>query len=91
MTPRNPFSLPIGASAAMQTRPNLFRSWSMTRPPSAFSRSIRLTTTRRGRPSSSATFQAFSVCTWTPATASTTRIAASAARIPQTISETKMP
>ena len=42
---------------ATQERPNFFWSWSITRPPSAFSRSIRLTTIIRGRPNSSATFQ----------------------------------
>jgi len=91
ITPRNPFSFPIAASMQTQLRPNFRESWSMTRPPSARSRSIRFTTIMRGRPSSSATFQAFSVWTSTPATASTTRRAASAARIPQTISDTKMP
>ncbi len=91
MTPRKPFSLPIAASMATQLRPNFLTSWSTTRPASARSRSIRLTTTTRGSPSSSASFQAFSVWTSTPATASTTIRAASAALRPQIISETKIP
>ena len=91
IAPRKPFSLPMGASTQTQERPNFVWIWSITRPPSAFSRSIRLTTIIFGRPNSSATCQAFSVWTSTPATASTTMMAASAARIAQIISAVKMP
>ena len=51
------------------------------------SRSRRLTTTRRGSPSDSASAHTFSVCTSTPETASTTTSAASATRRPARASD----
>ena len=64
---------------------------SNVRKKSARSRSRRLTTTARGRSKSFANFHTFSVCTWTPATASTITSAASTTRSPARASAMKSP
>ena len=74
------------------TRPLRRRlSDSSVRKKSARSRSSRLTTMARGRSNSLANFQTFSVCTCTPATASTTTTAASTTRSPARASAMKSP
>src|SRR6266566_4364259 len=66
-------------------------SESSVRKKSARSRSSRLTTMARGSSYSFANFQTFSVCTCTPATASTTTTAASTTRRPARASAMKSP
>ena len=66
-------------------------SESSVRKKSARSRSRRLTTMARGRSYSLANFQTFSVCTCTPATASTTTSAASTTRSPARASAMRSP
>ena len=77
--PWNAFSSPTGICSATTPRPNFFSSASITRSKDARSRSMRLTTKITGRPNSAANFQARSVWTSTPETASRTMMTASAA------------
>ena len=76
-TPRNARSSPSGSWIGMTVRWQVSRSDWSERSRLARSRSSRFRTISRGSPSSSAACQAFSVCTMTPATASTTTSAAS--------------
>ena len=86
-----PDSAPTGIWSGTSLALRRFVSDSRVRQKSARSRSMRFTTTTRGRLYSLANFQTFSVCTWTPATASTTTTAASTARRPARASEMKSP
>ena len=79
-TPSNAFSSPIGSCTGTTSRPNASRSEDSERSRLARSRSRRLSTTTHGASISAAVFQTFSVCTSTPATASTTTAAASVMR-----------
>ena len=87
--PLKAFSSPTGTAIGSTERPNAAWTFSSARSNEAFSRSIRLTTTSRARPYSSAKPHTFSVCTSTPATASTTTMAASATRRAARASERK--
>ena len=78
--PRTPALRRSAAASGMMVRAHAWRSDSSVRSSDARSRSSRFSTTNRGSPSSCAAAQAFSVCTSTPATASTTTRAASATR-----------
>ena len=90
-TPVKPASLPIGTWNGASRPLRRFWSDSRVRLKSARSRSRRLMTITRGSPYSLANFQTFSVCTCTPATASTTTMAALATRSPARASATKSP
>ena len=87
--PLKAFSSPTGTATGSAARPKAAWTFSSVRSNEAFSRSIRLTTTRRARPYSSAYPHTFSVWTSTPATASTTTRAASATRRAARASERK--
>ena len=90
-TPAKPDSDPTGIWSGHRRPLRRFWSDSRVRKKSARSRSRRLITMARGSPYSLAYFQTFSVCTCTPATASTTMTAALAARSPARASATKSP
>ena len=90
-TPVKFFSSPSGSWIGTIVRPSVCRSDSSTRSSEARSRSSRFTATMRGSASSSATAQAFSVCTSTPDTPSTTSTAPSATCIAARASEKKLP
>ncbi len=79
MTPVNSFSMPMGISSGTTPRPNSSSREARVRSLLALSRSALLITIIRGREYSSQNSHTFSVCTSTPATASTTTTAASAA------------
>ena len=81
--------MPIGSSNGATWLPKLDTSWASVPSKSARSRSSLFTKIARGRPSSTASSQAYSVCTSTPSTADTTTITASAARIALRRSPTK--
>src|SRR5580700_3382282 len=76
-TPLRLFSLPIGSSIGITFRPNALISDSSTRSAFARSRSMRFTTINLGVLYSSQSFHTRCVTTSTPATPSTTTIAAS--------------
>src|SRR5262245_43801997 len=80
-TPLKLLSSPRGSWIGTIARPQVSRSDSSERSSEARSRSRRLSTTIRGSESSCAAAQAFSVCTSTPATASTTSSVPSATRL----------
>ena len=88
-TPRNSCSAPIGSSKGATWFPNAETSWASVPWKSARSRSSLFTKIARGRPASTASSHAASVCTSTPSTAETTTITASAARIAERRSPTK--
>ncbi len=90
-TPVKPPSLPIGRCSGTRRPFSRFCSDSSAREKSARSRSRRLITIARGRLYSLANFHTRSVCTCTPATASTTTTAAPATRSPARASATKSP
>src|SRR3989442_8556006 len=90
-TPAKVESDPTGIWSGHRRPLRRFWSDSRVRKKSARSRSRRLITMARGSAYSLAYFQTFSVCPCTPATASTTMMAALAARSPALASATKSP